>query len=121
MNYKKFKVVGLQRSGTNWIAALISKNFVVQEDLTTTFWKHLTPMGVKNTQECSEPFYQLENFVIRPDTFYVATKKNFQLWTESIKRKPMDTHRTHIGSLDQIHDSWCGWAKDQSSQENFFY
>ena len=121
MNYKYFKVIGLQRSGTNWISEIITTNFSDVRP-SNTFWKHLTPLGVKKSK-LSRRADTVRTLEFRDDTFYIATMKDFELWKKSIDRKPIDFYTTHNynENIKEVHDSWIHMRNDNLHKENFFY
>ncbi len=127
MLYNKFKVVGLQRTGTNWLNELIKENFVVEPDV-GTFWKHMTPLGVN--QMTFKKFQHgrtisnmdLKNFILDDNTFYIATSKDYNIWLESLERNPEDFYITHsTKSTKDVYNAWYNWKKHQLYKKNFIY
>jgi hypothetical protein len=122
MNYKYFKVIGLQRTGTNWLREIITSNFNDLE-VPETFWKHLTPLGVKEGKVTRRYDSYYLDLKLRDDTFYIATMKDFDLWIKSLDRKPIDTYKTHMYNNDikEVFDSWNNWRDTQLSMKNFYF
>ena len=125
MKYNNYFVVGLQRTGTNWLNHLIRDNFKIEaipRDFKNPkyFWKHRTELPIQpKSQACKKPF------VLSPDVFYIATSKDFPLWKISIDRKCVDVYRTHKTTnpkdLREIHDSWQVIKNKHLHEENFYY
>lgn len=117
MKYSKFKVLGLQRTGTNWINELIKNNFSVEEE--QGFWKHLTPLGVKK----NAPLRHFKSyFDIKDDTFYILVSKPKKMWKISIERNCVDFYKTHkVSNLDEVYNSWISWKNDVVINKNFYY
>lgn len=117
MAYKRFKVLGLQRSGTNWISTLINQNFKIDEE--AGFWKHLTPLGVKNSSSV-KPF--TTSIVINSDTFYILVKKDFANWSKSIHRQPEDFYNTHTSNnLEVVYQSWTKLKNNLLQNNNMYF
>lgn len=129
--YKKFHVIGLQRTGTNWLNQLILNNFHVEQATPTdTFWKHLTPAGTKWIfQRNLRPWpCTKDDLHIKDDIFYIATSKEWDIFQESINRNAEDLPQSHnkIGTNDprgtlRVYNMWFEWAKDQEEKPNFFW
>lgn len=82
---KKVKVLGLQRSGTTYLEHLIKQNFEcdigVQSNIDIC-WKHALPNCTK---------YKVAiNSLITNDGLAVQIVKQFNQWSDSIKRFPAD-------------------------------
>lgn len=127
--YKKFHVIGLQRTGTNWLNQLILHNFDVEPAL-DTFWKHLTPAGTKwQYQHKIDPWGSVESeLYLKDDIFYIATSKEWDLFCASINRNAEDFPRSHkyVKRNDpkgtrKVYDMWFEWAEDQKEKPNFFW
>ena len=143
-SYHSFKVLGLQRSGTNWLKNLISHNFLINPYPDKIYWKHLTPLGVHN--DCKRKnSYLCRNFNTLFNTqhlnlnledgtiFYIAVQKKIDLWCKSIHRKPVDFRYTHrctdlsdqrrLGakSLEEVWNSWDNWKNISLQKSNFFF
>jgi hypothetical protein len=123
MKYNQFKAIGLQRTGTNWLNQLVFDNFEV--DRASHFWKHLTPLGVKQDDPIyNHAQYDSKHLTIHDDCLYIVTYKDFDVWRESIKRKPVDFHKTHNtkteSPLEEVYNVWMDWANSQSHKENFY-
>lgn len=125
--YENYQSIGMHRSGTNWLNKLISINFEVEKvDVSESFWKHLTPLGVKE-----KPFHwdqrkqhvNVESLILKDSIFYIASYKDYDTWIESIKNKSFDFHihdtKTNFPEKE-VYDSWLNWAKSQLHKENFY-
>lgn len=120
-NYRGFKVVGLQRTGTNWISELIKKNFVIEE-YDYGFWKHLTPLGTKENANLAHYSGKIEDLVLDETIFYIATSKTYKLWLQSLARSRQDFDVTHSTSnTELIYDSWFLWKDKVINKRNFYY
>lgn len=78
---KKVKVIGMQRSGTYWLSAMIHQNCdvnLVRRDL-VNFWKHALP------GEVPPEHYR--------DTVLILIYKPIEFWLPSVVRKPIDLFR----------------------------
>jgi len=110
-------VIGLQRTGTNWINELIKKNFVVQPE--KSFWKHLTPLGVKNKASIKN---FSTNLTLNEQTLYIATSKDFDTWSKSLDRKIVDFNKTHkTSNRKEVYQAWMEWKKSVIDKPNFYY
>jgi hypothetical protein len=122
MTYNKFKSIGLQRTGTNWLNQLVFDNFEVGR--AGGFWKHLTPLGVVKENPYMHEQYYADNLTINDDCFYIVTYKDFDTWVESLKRKPADFYKTHNTKTDlpeqEVYNIWIEWANSHSNKENFY-
>ena len=126
MKYEHYHVIGLQRMGTNWLHALIKKNFKVTRN--QTFWKHLTPLG-QNEDEDYENIYGPEgsNLTLDNNTFYIATCKDYDTWVTSLKKRKVDFWRSHNfpnpedKKYHEIYNPWVAWKDSNTNKENFYY
>ena len=126
--FKQYQVIGLQRTGTNWINELIKLNFKVKP-IHNSFWKHLTPLGIKYRRGHFLHWKtSVDDLVLKDDVFYIATSKEFNLWKQSLKRNAEDFTITHKGvirnnpqSTQRIYDAWHNWKNEQIENPNFFY
>ena len=126
--YSNYKVIGLQRTGTNWLNELIKHNFKIdQEDEKTTFWKHLTPIGTKELAKSRSKngllmgTVKIEDLYLNNTTLYIATSKEYNLWMQSLKRNAEDFYLTHNDSSIKVYNSWHEWKNSQQNKENFIY
>lgn len=119
--FVKFKIIGLQRTGTNWLNELIKENFIVEED-DGNFWKHLTPFGTKANARLLHYKGSPSDLILQSDTFYIATSKDYDLWLKSLTRNCEDFYVTHTSTNKKfIYDSWHKWIKENSNKKNLFY
>jgi hypothetical protein len=127
--YKKYHVIGLQRTGTNWLNKLIQHNFEVEPAL-DTFWKHLTPAGTKwQHQHRLDPWgCTVQELYLKDDIYYIATSKNWELFCDSIRRNAEDFPKTHnlvrrkdIKGTRQVYDMWMTWAAQKIGEPNFYW
>ena len=122
MSYQYFNTIGLQRSGTNWLAELILNNFDVERK--KTFWKHLTPLGCKITKKTKSNYFHKDSLILRNDVFFIATFKEFNSWSQSLDRSIVDFNRTHntisTNPRREVFDSWINWSAQQKHLKNFY-
>lgn len=120
MKYKFFDVIGLQRTGTNWLRLVVETNYDVERN--NTFWKHMTPLGTV-TRPTIEDKTNLKNFYLRDDTFYIATLKDYDVWMDSLtNRKSADAFRSHNSkNMHEIWNSWNTWKDSNLESDNFYY
>lgn len=130
--YRSYHVIGLQRSGTNWLNELIKINFYV-EPATDTFWKHLTPAGTKRTAQYKGYFdpwgCTVQDLYLKDHIFYIATSKEWDLWQVSINRNGEDINKTHswitrkgdTAGTKRVYDIWCHWRNKQIDKDNFYW
>lgn len=131
MNIENFHVVGLQRTGTNWIKTLILKNFYVCHN--DTFWKHLTNLNVKSSfLRLNKENGQLDllnknywSLSVKNNVFYISTSKEYNLWLTSLKRNPMDfyiSHDTKTSNTElEVYNEWNKWKNIQINNKNFYH
>jgi hypothetical protein len=123
VKYKHYHVIGLQRTGTNWLHATVKENFVVERK--QTFWKHLTPKGQNpNYHNVHGPAGSL--LCLDPDVFYIATCKDFDTWCQSINKRRVDFWVSHIfpneeKHFEDIYYPWIKWKNANLHKENFYY
>lgn len=131
MRYQSYHVIGLQRTGTNWLNELIKVNFHVEPAL-DTFWKHLTPMGTKHRVQHTDYFKHWgctkQELYLKDHIFYIATSKEWDLFVESINRNAEDIGKTHNGIKTKdtegtkvVYESWCNWRNQQIGKDNFYW
>lgn len=139
-NYKKRHVLGLQRSGTNFLDALISENFECTVDKKPRFWKHLTPYGVKEEflQIIQDPqrdkimmdpnLYNSNHLTnLRNDVFYVCISKDYNTWIQSIKRMSAEFYKSHnlqtVSNPERdIYNTWHEWLNACiDKRDNIYY
>lgn len=126
--YKKYHVIGLQRTGTNWLNELIQYNFYV-EPTQADFWKHLTTLGVKSRRNYWRQWNVMEkDLFLKDDTFYIATSKDWELWCESLRKNAEDFSKSHRGVIYKnpngtrdVYNAWHDWKNKQLSCDNFVY
>jgi len=129
--YKSYHVIGLQRTGTNWLNELIKLNFYVEPAL-DTFWKHLTPMGTKHRAQHRGYFdpwgCTKQDLYLKDHIFYIATSKEWDLFVESINRNAEDFGKTHNrvtrakpDATRLVYDAWCNWRNHQIGKDNFYW
>lgn len=130
MRYEYYQVIGLQRTGTNWLNELIKLNFDVQP-VDRGFWKHLTPLGTKH--HASRRFkhwkHQAEELVLTKSVFYIATSKEWGMFVESLNRNAEDFGKTHNGvrpnhdveGTKKVYEAWHNWKAKQMHKPNFYY
>jgi len=126
MKYEYYKVIGLQRSGTNWINELIKHNFYVEPIPKYPMYKHLTPLGVQpgKLKELLPGATDLKNLELRDDMFFIGTQKPFELWKKSIKRKSVDFYRSHNydkNPFTEVWNSWDVWKNTKVHKKNFYF
>lgn len=120
--YTSYQVIGLQRSGTNWVNQLIKANFKVKEK--RSFWKHLTTLGVKGHRKERYSKYGLR---LEPEnsTYFIVLSKDFVTWSESIERNSEDFFNSHDfrteEPLKEVYDAWFKWINLQSDKDNFYH
>jgi len=124
VKYKHYHVIGLQRTGTNWLHATVKENFEVTRK--QTFWKHLTPLGQNpNYHNIHGPLGSL--LELDPDVFYIVTCKNFDAWCQSIKKRRVDFWISHNfpnseeKKIEDIYYAWVKWKNNNINKKNFFY
>jgi hypothetical protein len=120
--YNNYHVIGLQRTGTNWINDLIHHNFEV-EPVQTGFWKHLTPLGAtpRRKPEYLKWKWKSEDLVLNSNTLYIATSKRKSVWEKSLKKNSEDFSFTHRKSSDEVYEAWHKWKDSQKHKENFLF
>ena len=135
--YIAAKVMGLQRTGTNWISSLIKLNFNVPE-LERLFWKHKTipyptkyPYfnllhGLDIKKDDISPVFKYSQVAHAADVFYILVSKDYDLWMESIDRNAVDVYMTHQGingrhDLKKLHDAWMATKDALSEKDNVYY
>jgi hypothetical protein len=124
--FENYHVIGLQRTGTNWLHALIKENFAVKRK--QTFWKHLTPLGQAEEDKDYGNLYGPagSDLFLDPKVFYVVTDKEFGKWIESLKKRRVDFWVSHNfykeeKTYEEVYDSWQDWKEKNLEQKNFFY
>lgn len=126
--FEEYHVIGLQRTGTNWINELIKLNFEVSPT-NYSFWKHLTPIGTRPINGHYLHWkISTKDLILKDNVFYIATSKEFNLWQKSLRRNAEDFSITHKGVVEYnqkstkiIYDSWHSWKNEQIVKPNFFY
>jgi hypothetical protein len=128
MRYEYFKVIGLQRSGTNWINQLILHNFYVNSIPKYPMYKHLTPLGIKRgaLSEARQGATDLKNLKLRDDMFFIGTQKPFNVWRKSIGRNSRDFYSSHNfkdrkTAHREVWDSWDQWKNSKLHKQNFYF
>lgn len=120
--YDSYQVIGLQRTGTNWINELIKLNFKAPER--KVFWKHLTFLGIKEERIPRYAKYGL-NLKTREKTFFIVTSKPFELWQKSIERNPEDFFNSHDfqseDPINEVYMLWSEWQRKHLNEHNFYY
>lgn len=127
--YNNYKVIGLQRTGTNWLNELIKHNFKIEPEVEkTTFWKHLTPIGTKELAKARSKngflmgMVNVEDLYLNDTTLYIATSKEYNIWVQSLKRNAEDFYLTHSDpSTTKVYNSWHEWKNSQQNKQNFIY
>lgn len=118
----KIKVIGLQRSGTNWLEHLIRKNlevFTVLGHVDHPFWKHHLPTDqfrfikdgdkvIRNQME-STP---IERFRGSPDVHLVLVRKQLNSWIKSLGRNCADLKETRPYLYDPDGNLYKGTAEE---------
>lgn len=128
MIYKNYQVIGLQRTGTNWLNDLVKHNFEV-EPVSKGFWKHLTPLGGRpRTKRYLHWKHKAEDLILEDNVFYVATSKDWDTWLDSLNRNAQDFSITHAGvfrnnipSTKKVYEAWHDWRIQNQDMPNFFY
>lgn len=96
---KRIKILGLQRSGTNWIEFLIRRNLdvYVYSSPLVPFFKHALPdESIINRYKSGElvitevPSQYVHD---NPDELFIIIRKPLDKWIASIRRNPADLHQ----------------------------
>lgn len=143
MLYRKVKILGLQRSGTNYLQALIKKNFncEVFEDPLDPFFKHAFPIeSVINITPVKNPnprktYIKVTNIPeqtvkSKKNILFILIHKELEKWIVSIQNYPADLELKHNNLFDygslivdkakkfyhRYHYSWM-----QIDQENLWF
>lgn len=93
---RKVKILGLQRSGTNWLTQLVKKNLDVQvyEDPLQPFFKHALPFEdsvvVRSSNEKVKTPVPEKYIQSNPDELFIVVYKPAELWVKSIEKKRVD-------------------------------
>lgn len=145
--FTNYHVVGLQRSGTNWIHRLMEHNFPdIPCYSNQAHWKHLTPLGINPDWVENRHGKEQKAFGYFPDAFdlqnlelenqsilFIGTHKTLDVWKASIRRRKVDFIQTHNhpdkgaakhlmeASLNCVWNSWESWRQDSMSKPNFYY
>jgi hypothetical protein len=125
-SYENYQSLGMERSGTNWLNQLILINFEVNSiKENKSFWKHLTPLGVKENlfKNNNKSYINIESLILKDSTFYIGSYKEYDTWIKSIKNKSyhIHVHNTKTNFPEkEIYNSWLNWAKSQLHKENFY-
>ncbi len=94
--YKKVKIIGLQRSGTNWLSQLIKVNLDIDvyTDPLLPFFKHALPdeseIVIQSTNKSVITPVPAEYIADHPDELFIVIYKPRKAWLESIERKKVD-------------------------------
>ena len=122
--YENYHVIGLQRTGTNWLHALIKENFNVKRR--QNFWKHLTPLGQKSDyNNLHGPEHS--NLILHEKIFYIVTDKNLEQWKKSISKRKVDFFVSHNfpdeenKNVEDIFYAWQKWKIENIDKNNFYY
>ena len=136
MKYQYFVILGLQRTGTNWIHANLVKNLSGKwGNQKLDVWKHLTPLGGNRQEWPNRTEMLVDRLNLRDDVFYVATQKPFDMWETSVNRFGGNYYFTHNHSQDtsdqtpptkklakiEIWNAWEQWKDKQLGKPNFYY
>jgi len=132
--YEHFIIVGLQRTGTNWIHSNLVQNFGNRYgNQKHDHWKHLTPLGGNREHWPNRTEMLLDRLKLRDNLFYVATQKPFDMWLKSLDRFSANYWETHGhgeasprnggGKRAQIKvwNAWEEWKNQQLGKPNFYY
>lgn len=101
MNYKKVKVIGLQRSGTNWLTQLIkiNLNIEVYENHIIPFFKHAFPsehqLKLYITKEQITTEMPIKYIALHPEELFIMVYKPLSKWIASIKKNKVDLPSKH--------------------------
>jgi hypothetical protein len=124
LKFEYYHVIGLQRTGTNWLHSLVKKNFKVKRK--QNFWKHLSPIGQnENYHNVHGPAGS--DLTLDPNVFYIVTNKDFGKWIESIKKRRVDFWTSHNfpdkenKTFEDVYYPWQEWKNSNLNKENFFY
>lgn len=99
MKIAKVKVIGLQRSGTNWLTELIKLNFnvAVYDDPANPFFKHALPGEYQFEEFGSGKLITtempLQYIALHHDEFFILIFKPIEKWILSIKNNRVDLHQ----------------------------
>jgi len=148
--YGHFTVLGLQRSGTNWIEGLIKENFEVSSVRKWpdwAHWKHLTPLGVNPDfyDPDGKPTPDRKIAVDHPQMFdlrhldlwhegvlHIGVQKKFSVWCDSINRNPVDFRQSHNHpdpeaaskllpeALYVVYKEWDTWKSNHVNRKHNF-
>jgi len=127
--YVSYQVLGLQRTGTNWLKELIQHNFYIKP-VNEGFWKHLTPLGGKESysKRFNQWKYKPQDLILENNILYIATSKELNLWLNSLRKNAEDfylaqneTLRNNTDSAVKVYNAWHNWKKQQLSKTNFIY
>lgn len=130
--YNLYAVIGLQRTGTNWINELVRHNLDIKSDNkhgSRYCWKHWTPLGLRET--CHYKKYANPIFLHMDNCFYIATSKPFDMWVKSLERWTKSdfnySHQIPTGCVtpDQqykaVYEAWHEWKDLQKGRPNFYF
>ena len=93
--YKKVKILGLQRSGTNWLEQLVRANMDVEvyADPVEPFFKHALPNETDIPSKSGETIHTavpLNYIRNHPEELFIVVFKPGELWVKSINKKKVD-------------------------------
>ena len=128
MKYEFFIVLGLQRTGTNWVKSIIDTNLSGKNgERVFNHWKHLTPLGVQEKKYIPETM-DPDRLNLRDDVLYVATQKPLEMWRTSVTKFPANYNNTHKYTKErprefqeEIWNSWDQWKNEQMHRPNFYF
>lgn len=98
---ERIKVIGLQRSGTNWIEQLIRLNMdiIVYDDPIVPFFKHALPneyeIQAYREGKMVNTFIPVDYIDSHPKELFILVKKPVDKWIISIRKNHADLQMKH--------------------------